>query len=315
MMKRFYKIFLFSIAFFLGLSSFSLAGFQDYGWGARGAGKAGAFMASVNDASAMMWNPAGLSDIFMKEAVLSYHKPYAGLDGLSLNMGFLAFAYPLDDIANFGFAAATFDGDGKYSETTIQLTAAKDFTEMLNFYPMSLSGGVSLRYLANKYKWDDALRDLGDPITSKDGKSAVTADIGLIFQPVYGLPIGLTLKNLLPADVGLAGKDIVPLEAKLGVAKKLVFVGAFDSLTPELVLGYRNHEHDGGFSWAVGVEGWLMNNSLGVRGGINGNELALGASIEKFFGSHVFRLDYAAVISFTFGDNMGSHRFTTSYRF
>jgi len=315
MIRKNGKLYILSSVALILLSAPVRAGFQDYGWGARGAGKAGAYTASVDDASAMMWNPAGLSNIFMREAILSYHKPYAGLDGISLNMGFLAFAYPVDNVANFGIAATTFDGDGKYSETTVQLTAAKDFTEMLNIGYMTLSGGLSLRYLGSKYKWDSEIEELGDPITENDGKGALTADIGVIFQPIYGMPIGLTVKNLLPADVGLESRDTVPMEVKLGVAKKMGFVGAFDSVTPELVLGYRNHEYEDNLSWAAGIEGWLMDRTFGIRGGVNNNELALGASFEKFFGGNVFRIDYAAVISFTYGDNLGSHRFTTSYRF
>lgn len=315
MIRSMHKSITASLVLLLSLTGVSRAAFQDYGWGARGAGKAGAYVASVDDASSMLWNPAGLSNIFMREAILSYHKPYAGLDGISLNMGFLAFAYPIFDVANFGIAATTFDGDGKYSETTIQLTAARDFTDLLNLGHMTLSGGVNLRFLSSRYKWDDEIEALGDPITENDGATAFTADIGVIFQPVYGMPIGLTVKNLIPADVALVGEDIVPMEIKAGVAKKIGFLGAFESVTPELVIGYRNHEYEENLSWGLGVEGWLGERTIGLRGGVNNNEFALGASFERFFGMNVFRIDYAAVFSFTLGDNMGSHRFTTSYRF
>ena len=316
-MFRLNKIFIsvpLALAFCAGSAG---AGFQDYGMGARGAGKAGAFIASVDDASAMLWNPAGLNEVFMKEAMLSYHKPYAGLEGIDLSMGFLSFAYPVDGVANFGFAATSYNGDGKYKETTVQVTAAKDLSMTFSLPAgMILAGGLNLRYLNSTYLWDDEIKALDDPITATDGAGALTADIGLIFQPVYGLPVGLTVKNLLPADVGLVGEDKVPMEIKLGAASRMGFVGAFDGVVPEVVIGYRNHDYDDGkLSFGAGVEGWLAERTIGLRCGVNNNEAALGASFERFIGSYMFRIDYAAVLSFTLGDNAGSHRFSTSLRF
>ncbi len=298
------------------LPGVSSAGFMDPGWGARGAGKGGAFIASVDDVSAVMWNPAALSEVYMREALLSYHKPYAGLDGVNLNMGFASFAYPVEGIGNFGASFTSFDGDGKYRETTFQVSGAREFSELLNIEPMMLSAGVNLKYLLSRYYWDSEIKALGDPVTEKDGAGAFTADIGVLFQPSYSIPVGITVKNIIPADVGLAGEDIVPLEFKAGAAYRLGTVRGVESLTPEIMVGYRDHEYDDGkVSWAVGVEGWVLDHTLGLRAGINDNEGALGASFEKFIGDFILRIDYAVLISSTLGDNLGSHRISTNLRF
>jgi len=287
------------------------AGFKDYGWGARGAGKAGAIIATVNDASAVMWNPAGLTDVENISAMLSYHKPYAGLEGVSLGLGMAAVAYPLSGGA-LGVSATTFDGDGKYGETIIQLTAASKL-----FNTERIAWGLNFKYLSNKYHWDDEILQMPvpDPVTEKDGANAFTFDAGLRLLPYKRLPVGITLKNILPADVGIAHEDIVPMELKAGMGYRLDELWVLKNVTPEVVVGYRDQYYeDGRVSWGAGVEGWLPCGTVGIRSGVNNNEVTAGASFERVLGSVALRLDYAAILSMTFGDNYGSHRISLSIR-
>jgi len=293
------------------------AAFIDPGWGTRGAGKAGAYIATVDDASAMLWNPASLSQIFMKEAVFSYHKPYAGLSGVNLSMGYFGFAYPVIGVANFGFSSTLYSLRGTYSENSFQLTAAKELSEVLPaIEPVKLAAGVNIKYLTHSYNWDDELESLGDPITGNDSAGALTADAGILFQPAYKFPVGLCVKNIIPADIGLETEDIVPLELSAGAAYRFGTYGAFEDITPEIKVGYRNQEYEEGrVNYALGLESWLNSHTIGIRVGVNNNEAAMGGSYEKFFGSVGIRIDYAAILSVRIGDNWGSHRFSTSVKF
>lgn len=292
------------------------AAFIDPGWGARGAGKGGAFIASVDDASSIMWNPAGLSLVFMREGMFSYHKPYAGLEGVNLNMGYFSFVYPVEEIATFGVSATMFDGDGVYVENTFRVSAARELSEVIDaLEPMKLAVGLSIKYLTHRYIWDEEILALNDPITEKDSAGAPTVDLGILFQPIYEIPIGISAKNLLPADVGLVSEDIVPIEAALGVAYRARTIGKFEDVVPEIKIGFRNQEYGSKINYALGVESWFNLRMFGIRMGVNNNELAFGTSFEKFFENIGFRLDYAAKISFNISDNMGSHRVSTSVKF
>ncbi len=307
------KKFLIVFLFIVGSVEVTQGGFMDYGWGARGAGKGGAFIASVDDASAALWNPAGFSKLYMRELMVSYHKPYAGLDGINLNKGFASFAYPISGGPNLGVAVTTFDGDSKYRETVIQLTAA---SRIIDSDDMTVSIGTNLKQLSNRYYWDDEIKDLDDPITNQDGTEAYTMDLGLLLEPSYSFSIGATLKNVIAADVGLVTEDIVPMELKAGAAYRWYGTGLISELVPEVVAGYRDQEYKKGrMSWGAGIECWFSNRNFALRLGANENEYSAGASFEKCLGSHVLCIDYAALLSTTFGDNYGSHRVSAALRF
>ncbi|MDA3793104.1 MAG: hypothetical protein PF545_05575 [Elusimicrobia bacterium] len=293
------------------------AAFIDPGWGTRGAGKAGAYIATADDASSVMWNPAALSQIFMKEGMFSYHKPYVGLDGLDLSMGYFSLVYPYPGIANFGAAGTSFNGDGIYKESTYRFTAARELSDLINLGNMQLATGLSFKYLSHSYVWDDEIEALDDPVVNAgDSASAFTMDFGLLFQPIYKVPIGLTVKNILPADVGLYYEDIVPMEANLGAAYRAGTIGKFEEVTPEFKIGFRNIEDDRSkISYGIGIESWLAMHTFGLRLGYNNNEIATGLSFEKYFGNVGLRIDYAALFSMAVGDNLGSHRVSTSVKF
>lgn len=292
------------------------AAFIDPGWGARGAGKGGAFIATADDASSITWNPAALSQIFMREGMFSYHKPYAGLEGIDLSMGYFSVVAPVYGIANFGAAVSSFNGDGLYKENVYQITVAKEFLiSFPGYQPVRFGIGLSLKYFNHSYIWDDEIKSLNDPITRQDSAGAPTIDLGFLMQTRYELPIGLTIKNLLPADVGLVSEDIVPMEINIGAAYRFGAIGAFEEVTPEIKLGYRDQEYGSKFNYAVGIETWFSMHTIGFRMGYNNNEIAAGISFEKYIGNIGFRIDYTALLSMGIGDNFGSHRVATSIKF
>ncbi len=88
-----------------------------------------------------------------------------------------------------------------------------------------------------------------------------------------------------------------------------------EDVTPEVKFGYRNQEYGDLINYAFGVETWLNMHTIGLRFGFNKNEIAFGTSFEKYLGSVGFRIDYAALISMSIGNNSGSHRISTSVKF
>ncbi len=304
------------LIFFVCYTQNCQSAFIDPGWSTRGAGKGGAFIATVDDASSIVWNPAALSQIYMRESALSYHKPYAGLDGINVNMGNISLVFPIAGVAGFGAAASAYNVNSLYQENIFQLSAAKELSEVIPALGnIQLAVGVNVKYLYHKYVWDSEIKALGDLITEKESSSAITVDVGILFQPVYEVPVGINVKNLLPADVGLVYEDLVPLEAELGIAYRLGTIRCFEEITPEVKVSYRNQQYGNKFNYAAGLESWFNMHTLGLRLGCNRNEAAFGVSFEQYFGNIGIRIDYAAVLSFAIGDNFGSHRVSTALKF
>ncbi|MFC2091608.1 hypothetical protein ACFLTD_02415 [Elusimicrobiota bacterium] len=290
--------------------------FIEQNWGTRGAGKGGAFIASADDSSSMVWNPAGLAQIYMRECSFYYNKPYLGLDGVDIHMGNFSFVYPLYGIINTGISASIYSGNSIYKEHIYKLSAARDFFFIIpNMYPVKVSAGINLKYLYHSFIWDDEIKALDDPLTDKKGAGAFTMDIGFLFNPLYRMPVGITVNNLIKADVGLIEEDIVPSVVSLGTAYRFEDMGKFEEIIPEVKLSLRDQEYGQKLDYALGVETWFSMRKVGLRTGFNRNEICFGLTYERFIENIGFRIDYAALVSTIIGSNLGSHRISTSIKF
>jgi len=67
---------------------------------------------------------------------------------------------------------------------------------------------------------------------------------------------------------------------------------------------------------AAGVESWLFNNTLGLRGGVNRDEAAAGMSYYQRLGDRYgMRLDYGFTVPFFVEGSGGSHRLALTLYF
>ncbi len=164
----------------------SAANFLKIGVGARGNALGGAFVASVNDNTALYWNPAGIAQIGSLEVGVCYTDWI-----LDVNHNFLGVAYPLGRAGVIGFSVISLsmgdmktttpsepDGTGAYftaSDLALGISYARQLTDRF-------SVGVTAKYVYESISFSTA------------GTFAI--DAGTQFDTGYrGLRIGMSITN------------------------------------------------------------------------------------------------------------------------
>jgi hypothetical protein len=167
--------------------------------GARAAGMGASFVAIADDASALFWNPAGITQIEGTGASYTFAPYFAGMThhfaGASFsvsddwNIGVHALSYGSDDIE----VTTMFEQEGTGATYTAQdmslgLTIAGQLTEQFAF-------GATGKFINLK------LADVN--------ASTVAFDFGTLYRPgILGLRIGFAVDNLAPA-VKYSGTGLV----------------------------------------------------------------------------------------------------------
>ncbi len=174
------------------------AAFLEIGAGARAQAMGGAFTAIANDATAMYWNPAGISRLGRMEATFNYANwfldtqyAYTGLVapiGSSMAVGV--------NVTHFGFGeqpVRTIDrpeGTGEVygaSDLALALAFGMNLTDRFSF-------GVNLKYI-NQSIWHESA-------------SGFAIDMGALYDtPLPGLKLGFAIQNF-GTDMRLSGRDI-----------------------------------------------------------------------------------------------------------
>ena len=274
------------------------AQFLKLGMGTRGAGMAGAFIASADDASAAYWNPACLvrvvgtqvqfsgtqwfADVLYGAANVSHHVPNIGTFGLQFG---LLTSGDMDEttIEQPQGTGETFT----CSDMVIGLSYARKLTDRF-------SAGLTLKYV--RESWDDV------------SAGGIAVDLGTLYDTGFRtLRIGMTIQHFggeLTPDgeytTWNSGQDStetyesysMPMTFKLGLAMDVIDRGP-NFLTVE-VNGV--HPSDNVEQVNVGAEYWY-NNMIAIRGGyrINTDEegLTAGAGFRIPLGDKTITLDYA----------------------
>ncbi len=317
--KMFNKMSLFTIFFVLCslvLVISSEAAFKDSGWGTRPSGMGGAFTGISNDATAPLWNVAGIAQLRRCEANFMYAKLftgltlYAGEDTTSLGLNYFSFVCPTKSIGVFGVSWASFVSTELYKESTFAFSYAKKINDFVPAMGPEICLGVNLKYLNHGYTLDD--RTIDDPVFEEgSSKGAFTADLGTLIKPQEGSPlsIGLALKNVTQPDVGLdktANKldDKVPLDVRFGTAYQFKNLMIFNEVTPALDINYRNKD----INYYVGLE-TKFSPIFALRMGYNPQEASLGVGLNPFVGDTFgIKFDYALLWPLEVEGTSGSHR-------
>jgi hypothetical protein len=201
----------------LSISSFAAEGdiinaapYLRVGAGARPLAMGGASTAVASDATATVWNVAGLSRV-ESTAVASM---YSARDGLDRVHNFLAVAKSLEKIGTFGIAwinagvrdierysnANVHEGSFDSSENAFLLSYGGVFD------PVRIGGGIKI--LSQKI----------DPTLDSTSMDFGGLDIGIMADPVEAVTIGLTIQNIF----GKIASASVPVQVKLGTALRLL---------------------------------------------------------------------------------------------
>jgi hypothetical protein len=176
----------------------SSAVFLNIGVGARAVSMGGAFTAVANDATALYWNPAGISQCRHPEVtfnhidwILDIHHEYAGavlpLDQHSFGIGFTYLGVPDQEVRTIDEPEGTGDFYNA-SDLALAFSYAFQFTDRFAM-------GFTAKYIHQQ-------------IYNCSG-SAGAIDLGAIYQPSYisWLKIGMQIANF-GTDIQLTGSDL-----------------------------------------------------------------------------------------------------------
>lgn len=250
-----------------------------------------AYAATVNDPSAMVLNPAGLSDIKSKQLQVEFTDWY-----LDLTHSYLGVALPTKKgVAGVHVLALNY---GDFEETTAEAQGLTGRT--FNAYSVTF-GASYAQYLIPEFSIGGTVKMVYEKI-AKTSASTVAFDIGTMYDtPFYGIRFGVSVTNV-GSKLQLDGNDLIigsdpdesaegnyepdaklvtnaydlPLMLKVGLAwtaienKNLSATFSIDGNNPS------NNEQ----SISIGTELGLMNNQVFLRGGIP--YIGQDDTIEKF---------------------------------
>lgn len=167
--------------------------------GARALGMGGAFVAVANDASAMFWNPAGLSSIYQYEALFTHSQWLADID---FNYG--GIVVPMGDVGVFGVNFTSLTMEQMERTTELQPDGTGEF-----FSVGSFSVGVS--YAKNLTEWFSIggnVKYVSETIWNSSA-TGFGVDIGTLFQtPFPGLKFGAGISNF-GTKMQISGDDLL----------------------------------------------------------------------------------------------------------
>ncbi len=274
--------------------------FYNPGWSARAEGMGGVFCAAGCDASALFYNPAAIRGLDSPELVLMGFKPYMSLSGVEWKYYQFSAVYPKDSLT-LGMAYAGFNAQSLYMENSLLFSGA--------FTRGAVDIGGSLKYLSHSYSIPHEMK----PFFDAKEASGFTADMGGVMHINKTFAAGLSVENIIPADVGIKYEDKVPSIYRIGFAAKSPELGFFQNVLSGVDIIYRAQDWGDKLSWGIGAEAWFADKTLAVRCGYSETALNMGASFvveDKSVG-----LDYSFSLPLEIKDNSGSHRIQMVFRF
>ncbi len=288
------------------------AQFLKIGVGARAVGMGGAFVAVADDATAIYWNPAGISRLEKNEAVIIHTNWIA-----DISFDFAGVVIPAGSWGNIGVAVTSLsmpemkvrtigepEGTGERfsaGDLAIGLTYARDLTDRFSI-------GFNFKYI-NQRIWHM-------------GASAFAVDAGTLFDTdFYGMKIGMSILNF-GGEIGYSGRDLLvyydlnpdffgdneriiaalhtdkwplPLMFRVGVVADLL-KGRDNRLTLSIDA---KHPNDNTESVDLGME-YVFREWISIRGGYSSLFLkdseegfTLGCGLKHGFGNSQLKLDFA----------------------
>ncbi|MDO8803941.1 MAG: hypothetical protein Q7R35_05900 [Elusimicrobiota bacterium] len=258
--------------------------FTRQGAGARALGLAGSFAGIADDASAIYWNPAGLSLLIKPELTLNHITLFADTSN-----DFIGFGLPFNKLSaigggylrqtggNFQKRATAFDTPATFSITNSMLQFGLASRLPAAYTPDILQGKINIGL---------SIKNIVQQIDTVNG-SGTGADAGLLYRHKKGFSLGIAVQNILPPSVTLVAKpvsfpkviDIAPAYTRL-IGKEL-----------KAILAARTNYYAGRFHPGGGSEIWYLN-KFAVRAGIEAKGISLGVGAQ----GPNYRFDYAILL-------------------
>lgn len=276
--------------------------------GARAAAMAGAYIAIANDATALFWNPAGITQVQSNDLDFSNTSWWA-----TVNLNHAAIVHTMEDIGTFGvsFSVLTMDkmevttelqpnGTGEYFDSQdlmVGLTYARKLTEDFSF-------GVTTKYISQRI-WNETatgfafdvgtqyrigFRDLTIAMSMTNFGSDMKYN-GRDLRIKYDQNSQVTYNRLSPSD--LATEDYsLPLHFQVGLA-----MTAFSTDDMRMLVAVDvTHPNDNDEHVNLGGEVQAFERAYlrgGYRFGYDTERATFGAGVSAPLGDLIVRFDYA----------------------
>jgi len=289
------------------------APFLEIGVGARAIGMGGAFVGTADDASALYWNPAGITQMDRPEAILVHTQWIA-----DIRFDYAGFVMPIGSFGSLGASVTSLSMDNMMVQTVDQPEGTGEYfgagdIAMALTYAFNVTDRFSIGFTGKfiqQHIWNESAWGMG-------------FDIGTLFTTGFrGLRIGATLYNF-GTDMRMSGKDLLvyhdidesidgnndqvfaelqterwplPLNFQFGVAMELMD----NEMHRMTVASDALHPSDNTEAVNVGLE-YALKEMLFLRAGYqtlfmrdSEEGLTLGGGFHmKFMDGLQFRLDYA----------------------
>jgi len=272
-------------------------------------GMGGAFVALADDASAIFFNPAGLGQLEKSELAAAYDRLYAGLGDDSLGRGLISYVYPSQSHGAFAMNTSLLHTPF-YKETTITFGYGRSFGQA---YLGANAKGLFVSFDDNEYTKLDPL------FSNSSSVNGVAIDLGLMYKLTNSFTFGLAALNVNQPNMALGegAESEVPLILQTGLALK-----SGDTVAT-IDFAYRNKDlrDDPDINVHFGIESWLADGNMALRGGVNFHDMAVGASYIFNRGKDIdAQFDYAFRYPLSFkedsiSDIYGTHQVSLNVRF
>jgi tetratricopeptide (TPR) repeat protein len=307
----------------------AFAAFEDLGFGARGPGMGDAVTGVADDISTIYYNPAGLSNLERPKVLASHSIFYTGLsDGSNLGLSAVALSVPIASgrSGTLGVAWQQFSLSGVYFEQTGQVSWGYRFEKNTKYEKFSVGGTV--KYLSHGFtrlaETYNAVEDSmmqnnnTDPVLAGlNSKSAIDADVGVLYRLTRRWTLGAAVLNAMQADVAFSSsdKDKIPMKTRLGASyKSLWMVLAADARLQKGPDGKMDKQV---IFAAEKIFPSLDKGDIGVRGSLGAGDrefkqatLGLSYKIQKIQFDYGFSLPIGTV-----KETSGNHKLALTYHF
>ena len=174
------------------------ASFLEIEVGSRAVGMGGAYVAVVDDATAVYWNPAGLARIHKSEVVLIHTNWLVGT-----SFDFVAIAFPVGNFGTIGASLTSLSTDEMEVRTVLLPNGTGE-----RFSTTDLSAGLSYAMdLTDKFSIGVNAKYISQKIWHM-GAQGFAMDIGTLFKTnLNGMTIGMSISNF-GTSMRLQGNDI-----------------------------------------------------------------------------------------------------------
>lgn len=237
--------------------------FFDIGEGARPQGMGRVFVGVADDANALFYNTAGITQIERMSGVSTYTKLYVGIPGL--NEGALGVVIPLGSIGYAGVSGTHLNLSdstaASYAETTVGLSYAYKMNDIemlgriMKNQIISLGikvKGYNVRYGSNA--WTNANPIFGSN-SDRISKWGYGGDASIYYKSsIEGLRAGISIENIGSPDIGLENESRISNLIRVGGSYNLLGM-----ILTSVEVDMRGKAEDNGWiKYQVGSEYWAI---------------------------------------------------------